>query len=394
MKSIRHTLGRRWWLIILAPALTLGATLFVLPEPVAEYQARAILFVPSGAGQDGPGGANEAGRLAQQYTRLIPADQRIMQSVADAMGTDLATARSDLQLEAIPDSSLVQISFSAGSEAEAIAGRDAVIVAVTEGVVEERPAPRSPATNGPAAGDPAVDGPGSVDQNAIPPNFLQVISRDLTATEGSGRSSALALAALIGGIVVGIAGAIALERTDIRVDDIDLAVRRTGVPGSDLDEMPDQSVSVLLRHWADLGSTGLVCTALLGVERDRHATTAAAARRLQRVQESAMITSRRAGKRGTAKATPQDPELVIRVGGAPGTIESGEWVATDCPVTVLVVPRGTRLRSVEESTSALRQLDLGPTWLLLTDRARRGSMSDLDTDPAAESAVDAARVAS
>ncbi len=382
MNSIQHTLRRRWWLIVLAPALVLGATLFVLPEPTAEYQATAILFVPSGAGQDGPGGANEAGRLAQQYTRLIPADQRIMSSVADSLGTDLETARSNLELEAIPDSSLVEIRFSGDTESEAIAGRDAVIVAVVEGVVEARPATTAPVTDGPPTIGPAESDVVMIDQNAIPLNFLQVISRDVTATEGTGGSAALAVAALIGGIVIGIAGAIALERADVRVDDIELAVHRTGVPGSDLDDMPDQSISVLVRHWADLGSTIPVNTALLGVERDRHATTNAAARRLQRVQQSTMSTSRRDAEGGGAETTKQDPDLVIRVGGAPGTTESGEWVATDCTVTVLVVPRGTRLRSVEEATSALRQLDLGPTWLLLTDRAPRDSMPDLDPEPA------------
>ncbi len=387
MKSIRHTLGRRWWLLVLAPALTLGATLFVLPEPTAEYQATAILFVPSGAGQDGPGGANEAGRLAQQYTQLIPADQRIMRSVAESLDVDLATAHADLQLRVIPDSSLIEVSFSGDTEAEAIAGRDALVDAVTEGVVDEPLATNDPLTNpplvGPVTNGPALAGATPTDRNAIPPDFLQVISRDVSATEGTSGSVALAVAALIGGIVIGVAGAIALERTDVRVDDIELAVRRTGVPGSDLDDMPDQSVAVLLRHWADHGSTNQVDTALLGVERDSHATTTSAARRLERVQQSAMGKSRRAGERPNAKTSRQDPNLVIRVGGAPGTVESGEWVATDCTVTVLVVPRGTRLRNVDEATSALRQLDLGPTWLLLTDRAPRGDKkAELDREPA------------
>jgi capsular polysaccharide biosynthesis protein len=392
MKSIRHTLSRRWWLILLMPALTVGTTLFALPDPAAEYQASAILFVPSGAGQDGPGGANEAGRLAQQYTQLIPADQRIMQSVADTVGTDVEAARSDLQLAAIPDSSLVEITFSADTESEAVAGRDAVVVAVTEGVFDE---PSD--TNASVGTDPLLDellesSTAPTERNAIPPNFLQVISRDVTATEESRAPAALAVAALIGGIVIGIAGAIALERADVRVDDIELAVRRTGVPGSDLDDMPDQSVSVLLRHWADLGSSNRVDAALLGVERDRHATTTAAARRLQRVQEGGVSTSPSAERSGV-KST-RDRHLEIRVGGAPGTIESGEWVATDCSVTVLVIQRGTRLRSVEDATSALRQLDLGPTWLLLTDRAKRDST--LDPDPASSTGTPAhdARVAS
>ncbi len=370
MKSIRHTLARRWWLIGLVPALTVGTTLFALPEPTAEYQASAILFVPSGASQDGPGGVNEASRLAQQYTQLIPADQRIMQSAADAMGTDVEAARSGLQLAAIPDSSLVEITFSGDTETEAVAGRDAVVVAVTEGVVDEEPLTGAPAGTGPLMDELLENTAASTEQNAIPPNFLQVISRDVTATEGSGGSAALAVAALIGGVVIGIAGAIALERTDVRVDDIELAVRRTGVPGSDLDDMPDQSVSVLLRHWADLGSTNRVEAALLGVERDRHATTTAAAQRLQRVQRASIGSGHRAD--GSAAKTGGQRDLDIRTGGAPGTIESGEWVAADSNVTVLVVPRGTRLSSVEDATSALRQLDLGPTWLLLTDRATRG----------------------
>ena len=364
MKSIQHTLRRRWWVVVLAPALVLLATLFALPEPAVDYQARAILFVPSGAGQEGgPGGANEAGRLAQQYTRLIPADQRIMQGVADSMGTDLATT----QFQAAPrgDPRLVTRAdqLLGRPESEAVAGRDAVILAVTEGVEQVDTVEQ-------------VDGVEQVEQNAIPPNFLQVISRDITAAEGSGQSSALGIAALIGGLVIGIGGAIALERSDVHVDDIDLAVRRTGVPGSDLDDMPDQSIVVLMRHWADLGSTNPVETALLGVERGGHTTTNTVARRLQRVQERAV--NRPGGERGDSKTrsdsrtTRLDPDLLIRVGGAPGTIESGEWVAIDCSVTVLVVPRGTRLRSVEEATSALRQLDLGPTWLLLTDRRDLG----------------------
>ena len=395
MKSIQHTLARRWWLMVLVPALTLGTTLFALPEPAAEYRATAILFVPSGAGQDGPGGANEAGRLAQQYTRLIPADERIMQSVADAIGTDLSTARSHLELQAIADSSLVEISFSGNTESDAVAGRDALIVAVTEGVVDEPSITNSPLIGGPAGNDVSAENAAAViDRNAIPPNFLQVISHDVTATAGSSGSTALALAALIGGIVIGIAGAIALERTDVRVDDIELAVRRTGVPGSDLDDMPDQSASVLLRHWADLGTGGRVDTALLGVERDAHATTTAAARRLQQVQASNTDRHRPAAQGRGAKATRRDPDLSIRVGGAPGTVESGEWVATDCSVTVLVVPRGTRLRSVEEATSALRQLDMGPTWLLLTDRAPHDSMSDLDGQRTPDTPVHGASVTS
>jgi hypothetical protein len=380
MKSIRHMLSRRLWIILLMPALTVGITLFALPEPAAEYRASATLFVPSGAGQDGPGGANEAGRLAQQYTRLIPADQRIMQSVADTVGTDVGTARANLQLAAIPDSSLIEITFSGDTESEAVAGRDAVVVAVTAGVVDQPPGIDASPAVGPPEDRLSESAAAPTEQNAIPPNFLQVISRDVTATEGTGGSAAFALAALIGGIVIGIAGAVALERTDVRVDDIELAVRRTRVPGSDLDDMPDQSVSVLLRHWADLGSANRVEAALLGVERDRHATTNAAAQRLRRVRHGAISTSRQAAEHAGGKSNA-DRDLDIRVGGAPGTIESGEWVAADCTVTVLVVPRGTRLRSVEDAASALRQLDLGPTWLLLTDRATRDST--LDADPEA-----------
>lgn len=325
MSVISNTIRRRWWIIIICPVLALAAATLLVGPDEQGFAADVTLFVPSGAGTDGPGSANEAGRLAQQYTRLIPADSRIVQVVASATGTTAGDVRSRLDLIAVRDSSLIRATYTSDDPAEALAALDALVGAVV-----------------------GADG----GQTSIPSGFLQVVDADTTAESVETGSATLFAAALLAGLVVGVGGAFALERTDVRVDHVDLAVRRTRVPGSDLDDMPDPSVAVLLRHWCDSGTGPRV--ALLGSEPGRLATTTAVAERLRDISTSAQ------------KKTPDWVQMDLRPGGSPGSAEGGEWLAADASVIVLVIPKGSQLRRVAHAVDALRKLDLGPTWLIVT----------------------------
>ncbi|HSL59057.1 MAG TPA: hypothetical protein VK866_14525 [Acidimicrobiales bacterium] len=272
---------------------------------------------------------------------------RIVGHVADVTGTDPDDVRDRLDVLTIDTSSLLRVSITADDPDVAVASIDALLDAVRFGVGG---------------------------QDSIPRLFLLPVSQDVEAEARQGGSSAGIVVAVVVGLLLGVLGAIGLERADVRVDAVDLAARRSGVPGSDLDELPDPSLVVLVRHWVESSDDRPCTVALLGVERAQHATTAAAANRL--VDVSARHLRVVANDDDPERSGPvRDADLDVRLGGAPGTSEAGEWVAADRSHTVLVVPRGARLRDVDAAVQALRRLHLGPTWLLVTRRSRRSGTS-------------------
>lgn len=321
--NLTRTILRRWWVIALAAglAVTSAAFLTMVREPAQRYEVGAVLFVPP----DGETiGANDAVGLARLYTRLVPADDRIVGHVATQSGLSTAEVRSAMTIATVRDSSLLEVGFAADDPDVARAGLDAMLAAV-------------------------VDGDGG--QATIPTDLLQELSRDLDA-QGTGDGTWIILMAIVGGLVLAVGGVIALERSDVRVDAVEVVSERTGVPGSDLGGMPDHSVAVLLGHFEELCTTRPARIALLGATPGSQERAASVADHL------------------LAAAPGLDVDLVT--GGAPGTVEGGEWIAADGEVVVLVVPRGARLTQVERAAASLRQLDLGPTWLLVADRTAGG----------------------
>lgn len=350
MSSVLPVLRRRWWVIAVSPALALAVAWALAGAPVTSWSIDAVVLVPSGADDEGPGGASEASRLASDYAELIPRDDLIVEHVADEAGWSPEAVREALDVGRVANSALLELSL-----------------------VRQDPSGMAEAAE--ALVDAVVLGAGG--QRSIPPLFLREVSVEDEPEESTSAALPTLVAATLAGLFLGVAAAVALERSDPRVDDAEIATRRTGVSGSNLDALPDESVLVLLRRWAESCTSFPQTIALLGVERDQLGTTTAAANRLAEVGSRSLDVVASAGDH----LEPEPVELRnsirldLAVGGAPGTVEAGEWIAADRELAVLVVPSGARLRDVEDATAALRQLDLGPAWVLVTHRNRRRATS-------------------
>lgn len=336
---------RRWWAVLIAPVLAGLVASTLVTESTTTYDAGATVLVPSGAGPDGPGSANEAARLARQYTELIPADRAIMSVVADDLGVDIDEVRDGFELLVVRDSTLLEITYRSDSPNEATAAIDALLGAIV------RPAPAAAPTDP----TPSVD-----DTSSIPAGFLTVVDRDDVESSETDGQSGLVLGAVLAGLAIGIGTAVALERSDVRIDDADSAVGHVGVPSSDLALVSDPALGVVVGHWLETNPPGPV--GLFGVTSDQRDTTSFAADRVRRVH-----------------ALRSDVPLDVRIGDRPGGTESGEWLAAECSVIVLVVPRGAKLDDLADAAATLRNLDMGPSWVLVTDPAPAG-VRDVGTD--------------
>lgn len=348
MGAIVKAMRRRWWIVVLAPLLAALAAWVAVGGAEDSYRMDSVLFVPSGAGDDGPGNAGESARLAAHYSELIPIADRIIVRVAETTGWTPDEVRESVSVTTLRGTSLMRLTVT-GDDPEAVAaGLEAFVSSVTQG----------------AGG-----------QTTIPVGFIVEVSSDDEVTSVGSTTVPLVLAAALAGLVLGVAAAVALERADVRADSVELVSRRTGVPGSDIDAMPDGSVLVLLRHWVESGASLPQTVALLGVEQNQLGTTTAVANRLADIARAEFDFIAAGASHAVAQGPSSEVQLVLSVGGAPGTVEAGEWVAVDRQIVALVVPRGTSLAKVEAAVNALRQLELGPSWLLLTDRVRRGGSS-------------------
>jgi capsular polysaccharide biosynthesis protein len=197
LRSFVRKAVRVIWIPILCSLITGGAALVLLEEPTPEYRASLLLVIPSSqpgsstaTSADPIGRPTEALRLAGSYAELIPNDDTLLAEVREATGLDIDDIRGSVTALAIPESSLIRLSFTAPSPEQADAG----IAALQESLTGATPA-----------------------NAAIAPNSLVSVSVD-EAERVSDRAGYLIPSAFVLGFAFGVFVALIWTRSNARVD--------------------------------------------------------------------------------------------------------------------------------------------------------------------------------
>lgn len=365
-------LARRSWVIVLVTVLvTLIAAALTIGKPVT-YSANAILLVSPGASATSPGSAAEAQGLAITYSGLIPKDSAILHSVASVMKLTKADVQNDLSVTVVNGTSLLDIQFTANSPRGALTGASTVAAAIT--------------------GTPPAS-------RAIPSGTVSTTDPPTSTTRHATKSLLVILVGLVLGFLLGIIAMIVWERADPRFDRAGQITGALNIPARSLRGLSEISSESLIERWRVLSKHHPARIALVAGVPGITGAVIELSHRLAQTSPlnttfEVAIDSRVAMSSSPAPGLPIiDPnfdsklrlkdanqhvepssisDLVFLPSGNPGT-ESGEVVAQNADLAVLVVPRGARVREVREAFVLLRQIGVRPKWALLVDTKSRPS---------------------
>jgi hypothetical protein len=116
-------LRRRWWVIVACVLAAAVAAYAVGLLRSKTSTAESVAVVSAGVITSGPGAVDQAFRLAQDYARTIPTDDRVIGYVERATG---APARARINASADDKSAVLHVGFTAPSRESAIAGAEAL----------------------------------------------------------------------------------------------------------------------------------------------------------------------------------------------------------------------------------------------------------------------------
>ncbi|MGO9560955.1 MAG: hypothetical protein ACLPQS_03695 [Acidimicrobiales bacterium] len=239
---LRAAARRRYLLVVAAVVLAVAGSLAVGVAEPTKYVSTVILVVPSGGR---PGAASEADNLAATYAALIPQDQQVQLAAGSAAGMSSTQAGQAISVTVESGSAILTVRFTAGSAAKAYLGAQAVATAVTG-----RPVTR-----------------------AIITGSLVIVAKAQPAT--SSASSPLKRLVLGGmlGLLLGLVLAVAWERSDPRIDDLDELSELVDSPCSSGDLAPGAAAS-LVQDWVVAGGDYMRAGLLIVGQPDRTALVA------------------------------------------------------------------------------------------------------------------------
>lgn len=131
--NVLRLLRTRGWIVLLSAILVVGVALTVREVKPPGYTAEAVLVVPANSGAVNPGSADQAARLAETYERLIPQNRELLRSVAQRTSLSSQDVRGAVTVRRRDGDALLAISFVAQDRAVAVAGANAVGVALGQG---------------------------------------------------------------------------------------------------------------------------------------------------------------------------------------------------------------------------------------------------------------------
>ena len=345
---VRQALRRRWWVVLLFGILGGALALGVAHRTPSKYEAVAVVVVPATVpGQLPPGSPDGAIKLAQTYAELIPLDSDILAAAASKAGVSAASLGRNITVTNNSGSALLSITIVSDSAVSAVSQADAVASVIT------RPNP---------AGQVAT---GSLKAVSIP-DSATVLTETTDAT--------VAIGALLG-LLVGLAVAAGIERSDRRVDDLADLAAVTGSSVSTWDRGTPEEAGALIHRWRTLANgvdpiVGFVGSASLGPAQVAKVSEAFAERAAAAGMPARSVT---AGHISDAQLTPHRDDTGgarLVAAGRPGHGEGAELAAQTSDVVVLVAPRGGKAAEVQQALDALKQFGVRPVWALLASPAR------------------------
>ena len=303
---------RSWLLLFCVLAGTAGGYVArTLQTPM--YSARSVIVVATGAGQQGPGNANDAIALALTDASILPSDQALLRAVSQKIGVPPSEVADHLSASVEAGTSVILVSFDASTPAAAVRGADAVGRVITSR---------------------------NEKISAIPNGSLSLVQLATQATaSGLLVTYGLPLGAFLG-LLIGLVFAVAIERADPRADDVEDLARATGTAAS---AYPGPVSLVELEQLLDRASDGAPSVTLVPLSDF----------------EMAHAIALRTGLEAAATHQSLAIELAGPVGSMDDRLTRGEGP------TVLVARNGARLRSVKACVQRLGLLGRHPVWAVL-----------------------------
>ena len=303
---------RSWLLLFCVLAGTAGGYVArTLQTPM--YSARSVIVVATGAGQQGPGNANDAIALALTDASILPSDQALLRAVGQKIGVPPSEVADHLSASVEAGTSVILVSFDAPTPAAAVRGADAVGRVITSR---------------------------NEKISAIPNGSLSLVQLATRATaSGLLVTYGLPLGAFLG-LLIGLVFAVAIERADPRADDVEDLARATGTAAS---AYPGPVSLVELEQLLDRASDGAPSVTLVPLSDFEMAHTIVL----------------RTGLEAAAAHQSLAIELAGPVGSMDDRLTRGEGP------TVVVARNGARLRSVKACVQRLGLLGRHPVWAVL-----------------------------
>ena len=303
---------RSWLLLFCVLAGTAGGYVArTLQTPM--YSARSVIVVATGAGQQGPGNANDAIALALTDASILPSDQALLRAVGQKIGVPPSEVADHLSASVEAGTSVILVSFDASTPAAAVRGADAVGRVITSR---------------------------NEKISALPNGSLSLVQLATRATaSGLLVTYGLPLGAFLG-LLIGLVFAVAIERADPRADDVEDLARATGTAAS---AYPGPVSLVELEQLLDRASDGAPSVTLVPLSDFEMAHTIVL----------------RTGLEAAAAHQSLAIELAGPVGSMDDRLTRGEGP------TVVVARNGARLRSVKACVQRLGLLGRHPVWAVL-----------------------------
>ncbi|WP_432486198.1 hypothetical protein [Kineococcus esterisolvens] len=342
--GVRQPLGkalRRFWLVAVLAAVVSGLAAYAAVGSVSRttYVANALYIVPTApATADGetsapttlPTSPYDAERLAQNYALVLGEDAQLLDGLAATLGVTRSHLLARVVVENVPSSAAIRVTYTGDSAAEV----ENYFTALTD----------------------LLNAP----QPNIPQGNLRALSLPNDTTEQAGLAPLAPVIAVVVGLLVGVGGALLLERMDSRLRTASDLRRVVPWPVFDLTrgQRSARVQTVVLRILSESPTRHVAVATVPG-------GSAGAVDALVHEVRSASLAVFSAERRGSSPYPNWHPV------GELGTDGAAERRALEGDAVLLVVGSGARARDVETAVSSLHDVGVESVVVVLDAAARR-----------------------
>lgn len=336
-RAIFAVVKRRLLLVLVCALAGAAAMFYVSGNKATTYSATGYFMVPSG-GNTGIEAA-EASRTAQNYAGALPLDTRFVNTIAQAANIAPANITNNMRLGALPDSAVLAVTWKSQSQQEVLtffAAFNHVATVQTDAT-------------------PTIV-PGTIRELKLPTSASE---------QASLGSMALPLGAFLG-LALGLAVSILLERAHPRLDTVEDMRLVTPTPTIDLRTLSVPGAEALFANWKDEAKATNANVVVAGLRGSSDWSVPLVTSALHEVQVS----------------NGSDLEQIHLIAGrSVGGDGSAERLAQQADVSVLAVPVGAPLSSVQEGLDSLARFGKTASWILLVPKRHRARHSQHAATP-------------
>jgi capsular polysaccharide biosynthesis protein len=313
-------LFRRAWVIFVVTSIVVAVAVALSAGKAATYSSDATLFVLPGASSTSPGSASDAQALAATYAGLIPNDASVLDAVSSVTGLSQDEVKKATSVTVLNGTSLLDVRFTDVSPGAAALGAAYISSAISG---------NHPVTN------------------AIPSGSIAEVHGASAPVRHTTKFSEIILLGIVLGLLLAAVIVIIWERADARVDRPDQVTAVLGIPARSFAGLSAEGAEALIDRWRALTFSDAPTVALVAAVPGIESSTERVGDRLRLLTHDAKLFA----------------------AGAPGS-ENGDSVAQHADLTVLVVPRETKVRDLLHSNELLEQYGVKAAWALMVNREK------------------------